>query len=127
MWPASSCCRASSWGCAPPIAVKLSLMDLRATGSTVGRIGAWLSLGSIAGAFATGFVLIARLGAKNTIVLVSVLLVLGAIWFLTDAPRRRAWLRAALSLGAFGVGLRLLARGGFLSPKCLTETDCFCI
>jgi len=114
-------------GCVSPIAVKLSLMDLRTTGRTVGRIGAWSSLGSIAGTFATGFVLIARLGTKNTIVLVSVLLMLGAAWFLTDAPPRRAWIRAALSLGALGVGMGLLARGGFLAPECLRETNYFCI
>ena len=42
--------------------VKLTLKDLRDTGSTVGKIYAFSTLGSIVGTLSTGFVLISMFG-----------------------------------------------------------------
>ncbi len=114
-------------GCVSPIVVKLSVIDLRFSGRTVGRISAWSSLGSIIGTFATGFLLIGMLGTKNAIVLVAGLLMLLAIWFLTDAPPRRALLQTGIYLALFGSSIGLLAYTGFLCPECLRETNYFCI
>ena len=45
-------------GMVSPVVVKLTLADLGRAGHVVGRIYAWSTLGSIAGAFLTGFALI---------------------------------------------------------------------
>ncbi len=42
----------------PPQAIKRALTDLSHVGSTVGGIGAWSSVGSIAGTFIAGFILV---------------------------------------------------------------------
>lgn len=114
-------------GCISPIVVKLSLTNILRTGSTVGRIYAWSSVGSIVGTFATGFWLIATLGTKATILLVSCLLMVLAVWFLTDGPWRHVLPRAGLVLGLLGTGTGLLHWGGFLQPECLLETNYYCI
>ncbi len=114
-------------GCISPIVVKLSLTNIQRTGSTVGRIYAWSSVGSIVGTFATGFWLIATLGTKATILLVSCLLMVLAVWFLTDGPWRHVLPRAGLVLGLLGTGTGLLHWGGFLQPECLLETNYYCI
>lgn len=114
-------------GCVSPIIVKLSLLSLQRSGSTVGKIYAWSTAGSIVGTFATGFWLISQLGTKATITLVAGLLMLLAIWFLSDAPWRKALLWAGGALLLFGLGLGLLARSGHLQSECMMETDYFCI
>ncbi len=114
-------------GCVSPIIVKLSLTSLQRTGSTVGKIYAWSSAGSIVGTFLTGFLLISRLGTKATIVVVAGLLILLAVWFLSDAPWRRALLWAAVTLVLFAGALGLLWHGQFLRSECASETDYFCI
>ncbi|NLG28066.1 MAG: fused MFS/spermidine synthase [Chloroflexi bacterium] len=114
-------------GCISPIIVKLSITDLQRTGRTVGRIYAWSSIGSIVGTFATGFWLISALGTKATVMAVAGVLLLLGLWFLTDAPWRKALPRAVVVLVIFGGGLYLLNRKGFLCSDCLRETNYFCI
>ena len=114
-------------GCISPIVVRLSLKDLRTTGSTVGRIYAWSSVGSIVGTFATGFLLISLFGTKNTILLVAGLLMVLALWFSSDAPLRRGLARTGAWVVLFGLGALLLWRGGFLASECRRETNYFCI
>jgi predicted membrane-bound spermidine synthase len=62
-----------------PVIVKLALRSLETTGRVVGRIQAAGSIGSIVGAFLTGFVLISVLGTRTIIAGVAVTLVLLAI------------------------------------------------
>lgn len=114
-------------GCVSPIVVRLSLTSLQRSGSTVGKIYAWSSVGSIVGTFVTGFILISELGTKTTIVIVASLLMLLALWFLADAPWRKALLWAGTAFILFGAALGSLWRGGFLKSECLLETDYFCI
>jgi len=114
-------------GCVSPIIVKLSLKNLQRTGRTVGKIYAWSSVGSIAGTFLTGFVLISALGTKTTVMMVAGLLMLLALWFLTDTTWPRAVARALLLLGLFGGLIWALDHSGFLRSECLVETDYFCI
>ncbi|NLX44082.1 MAG: fused MFS/spermidine synthase [Chloroflexi bacterium] len=114
-------------GCVSPIVVKLSLSDLKKAGTTVGKIYAWSTAGSIIGTFLTGFYLMSRFGTKATIVGVSVLLIALGAWFLTAVPWRKA-LGCALVLALlYGGSLLLLSRGGFLMAECMRETDYFCI
>ena len=114
-------------GCVSPIVVKLSLTSLQRSGSTVGKIYAWSSVGSIAGTFITGFILISKLGTKETITVVAGLLMLLALWFLTDAPWRKALLWAGVAFFLFIGALGFLWRGGFFRKECRLETNYFCI
>jgi len=114
-------------GCVSPIVVKLSLTDLQRTGSTVGKIYAWSSVGSIVGTFATGFWLISWFGTRTVVLLVSGVLMLMAVWFLTDGRRTRAVAASAVALLLFGGSVGVLYRGGYLQRECLLETNYFCI
>lgn len=114
-------------GCVSPIVVKLSLTDLQRTGTTVGKIYAWSSVGSIVGTFATGFWLISWFGTRTVVLLVAGVQMLMAIWFLTDGRRGRAIATAAAAMVLFGGTVGLLYRGGDLERECLLETNYFCI
>jgi spermidine synthase len=114
-------------GCVSPIVVKLSLSDLIRAGTTVGKIYAWSTAGSIFGTFLTGFYLISHYGTRATIVGVSVLLFLLGLWFLTAVPGRRALVRAVVLAAIYTGALLLLSRGGLLATECMRETDYFCI
>ncbi|MGI6367721.1 MAG: fused MFS/spermidine synthase [Anaerolineae bacterium] len=114
-------------GCVSPIVVKLSLQDLQRAGTTVGKIYAWSSAGSILGTFLTGFYLISRFGTKSTIIGVSALLCVLSVWFLTTVPWRQALWRVVLLLAVYGVALGLLSSAGYLQADCMRETDYFCI
>ena len=114
-------------GCVSPIVVKLSLTDLDRTGTTVGKIYAWSSVGSIVGTFATGFWLISWFGTKTIVVLVASLQMLLALWFLTDTSRRKAMIRVLVALATFGLSIWLLYRGDLLCRECLRETNYYCV
>lgn len=68
-------------GTISPVVVKLTLKDLKETGSTVGKIYAWSTAGSIFGTFATGFVLISWFGTRMIVAGVSVVLILMGLVF----------------------------------------------
>jgi len=114
-------------GCVSPIVVKLSLLDLTRTGSTVGKIYAWSTVGSIVGTFATGFFLISWFGTKSIVLGVAGLLMLLAIWFITHADWKKALPGAILALAAFGGLLFYLYRTDHLKTDCACETNYFCI
>ena len=114
-----------------PVVAKLAVHDLSRTGSTLGKIYAAGTAGSILGTFATGFVLIARFGTHAIIWGVAVvLLVMGVLFFFAGGgPRKRGQGRAglviALLLVAGGAGLAV-AQGAWAST-CTSETNYFCI
>jgi spermidine synthase len=114
-------------GMISPIIVKLSLLDLNRTGSTVGRIYAWSAIGSVAGTFSAGFWFISAFGTKTTTVLVACVLEILAVWFITAAPWKQALSRGIVALGLFGVSLGILIGMGWLNPECTAETNYFCI
>ncbi len=114
-------------GCVSPIVVKLSLTDLERSGTTIGKIYAWSSAGSIAGTFLAGFYLISRFGTKSTFLGVAVVLLLLGLWFLLDASWRRSAARVTLAVALFGAALYGLHAKGFLRQECLDETNYFCI
>jgi MFS family permease len=86
-------------GTISPIVAKLAVQDLERTGRTVGRIYAAGSVGSIAGTFATGFLLISWFGTH--IIVAGVALVLVALGLLFLLPRRLPWVLARRT-GPFG-------------------------
>jgi spermidine synthase len=110
-------------GCISPIVVKLSLTDLSRSGTTVGKIYAWSSAGSIAGTFATGFFLISWFGTRTVLLLVGGILVLMGFYFLSA----RGWRWAILLLLLFALALGLLRGTQLLESTCLRETNYFCI
>lgn len=114
-------------GCISPIVVKLTLTDLARSGTTVGRLYAWSSAGSIVGTFATGFWLISWFGTKTIVILVASLLMLLGLWFLSDTTRRGIVTRSILCLGLFGLAIGLLGWAGYLKRECARETNYFCI
>lgn len=67
-------------GMVTPFAVKLRLSSPGETGTTVGRIYALSTIGSIAGTFAAGFVLIPFVGSIRCLYLITALLILGSLF-----------------------------------------------
>jgi predicted MFS family arabinose efflux permease len=63
-------------GMVPPVAVRRTLADLDHAGKVVGRIYAASTAGSLAGAFLTGFVLVASFGVRAIILSVGLALIL---------------------------------------------------
>jgi spermidine synthase/MFS family permease len=68
-------------GMVSPIVIKLSLTDLRQTGSVAGKIYAFSTVGSIVGTFLTGFYLVSTFGTRAIILGVAVILIGMAIVF----------------------------------------------
>ncbi|MGE5620330.1 MAG: fused MFS/spermidine synthase [Sphingomonadaceae bacterium] len=105
-------------GTISPVVVKLTLKDLRDAGSTVGKIYAWSTAGSIVGTFATGFVLISWFGTRMIVAGVAVVLVVmgvvfGRLWQRETATRA---ITAVLLLMFVGFGFYLNTRNAFASP-----------
>jgi spermidine synthase len=110
-------------GTISPIVAKLAVRDLAKTGSTVGKIYAAGTVGSIVGTFATGFVLISQFGTHTIVWGVALLLlVLGFLFLLVS---RWQWL-LLLALLLAG-GSVLASRKGWLRGPCTRETNYFCI
>jgi spermidine synthase len=111
-------------GTITPVVVKLSLADLRVTGSTVGRLYAVSTVGAIAGTFATGFFLIDVMGTRAIVwtvaaVLTASGLVIGRVWRVKAAAVATAFALACL-------GLAYAQRDAFAAP-CVKESNYYCI
>ncbi len=99
-------------GMVSPFALKLAITDLQTAGRTAGRLYAISTIGSVAGAIATGYFLIPGLGIAKTLFVITGLILLPAVtWF---AGARRFLIlgaTAAVLLGAFCLpALRLGAK-----------------
>lgn len=81
--------------------------DLAGTGRAVGRVTVWNTVGTVAGAFLGGFVLIPRLGLRASLVAAAVATAVGGILVLGRLPGA-AWRRAGWIVGCAGVGAALL-------------------
>jgi len=115
-------------GTISPVVTKLSVLDLARTGSTVGRISAAGTVGSIVGTFATGFLLIAWFGTHAIIWGVAVvLLAMAAVFFLTGLQTRKRVIAAILSVILIGVATTVATVQGWTSSRCSLETNYFCI
>jgi spermidine synthase len=110
-------------GTISPVVAKLAVRDLARTGSTVGKIYAAGSVGSIVGTFATGFVLISWFGTHAIVWGVAlVLLILGLLFLLG-----KRWPLLLLSALILAGGTVLAFRWGWLRGPCTRETNYFCI
>jgi spermidine synthase len=110
-------------GTIAPIVAKLAVRDLSSTGSTVGRIYAAGSVGSIVGTFATGYVLISWLGTRAVVWGVGVILLLLGLLFLIE----HRWWWMAVAVPVVAAGSALVARQGWLHGPCTRETNYYCI
>lgn len=88
-------------GCVSPYVVRLATRDVAHVGRTVGLFAAVSTGGSFLGTLATGFVLIAYVGASRVFTLAgALLLLLSAGYFVTFARRRAAVALVLLPLAA---------------------------
>lgn len=88
-------------GFVTPYAVKLRTLSLEDSGKTVGRLYALSTIGSIAGTFAAGFLLIPFLGSTRTLYLIAALLFAVSLILAPFAFGRSSFV--ALILFVFGV------------------------
>lgn len=114
-------------GTISPVVAKLAVRDLARTGTTVGKIYAAGTVGSIVGTFLTGFVLIAWFGAHA--IVWGVALVLIGLGLLFVFAKSRQTMAGGLLLGLVGLALagNLTLRQGWLRGSCNLETNYFCI
>lgn len=82
-------------GTVSPYAVRLALRDLERSGSTVGRLYAVSTLGSIAGTFLAGFYLLSFLGTALTLTALSFLLLAASMLTGRRGLGRGGWIAAA--------------------------------
>jgi spermidine synthase len=111
-------------GTISPVVAKLAVRDLAKTGTTVGKIYAAGTVGSIVGTFATGFVLISWFGTTTIVWGVALTLIGMALIFFWPGRWRAAVIAAALVVL---VGLGGAQAAGWLSSRCTLETNYFCI
>lgn len=110
-------------GTVSPVVAKLAVRDLAKTGSTVGKIYAAGTVGSIVGTFVTGFVLISWVGTHVIVWGVAlVLLALGLLFLL--GSRWQLMLVSALILAGASM---IVFNQGWLRGPCMRETNYFCI
>lgn len=108
----------------PPAVVKLQLLDLASTGSTVGRLSAWGTAGALFGTFFTGYVLVAAAAVTTLIVTVGLLLV-GAGVAMSFTGRERTNATEMLGVGGL-VAFSLVGVVAIDSP-CETQTAYYCL
>ncbi len=115
-------------GTVSPVVTKLAVRDLASTGSTVGRISAAGTVGSIVGTFATGFVLIAWFGTHAIVWGVAVILLLMALgFFVAGTATRSRVVAAVLGLALIGGATAVATAEGWTKSRCSLETNYFCI
>ncbi|MCU0510080.1 MAG: fused MFS/spermidine synthase [Anaerolineae bacterium] len=115
-------------GTISPVVTKLALRDLANTGSTVGRISAAGTVGSIVGTFATGFLLISWFGTHAIVWGVAVILLLMALgFFLAGTATRGRAVAAVLGLALIGGATAVAVWQGWTESRCSLETNYFCI
>jgi spermidine synthase len=107
----------------PPAVIKLQLLDLASTGTTVGRLSAWSTAGALFGTFFTGFVLVSAAAVTTLIVAVGLALIGSglAMWAVT----RTASAGEMLGIG----GLAAVSLVGVLAvdSPCETQTAYYCL
>jgi spermidine synthase len=110
-------------GTISPVVAKLAVRDLAKTGTTVGKIYAAGTVGSIVGTFATGFVLIAWFGTTTIVWGVALALIGMALIFFWVGR----WQAAVAGVLVVVIGLAGAQAAGWLGSRCTLETNYFCI
>jgi spermidine synthase len=106
-------------GMVAPFAVRLRLSDARTGGRTAGTLYAISTIGSIAGTFLAGFVLIAWLGSTNILLLMAAVLALASLL----AARSRAGFKAAACIFFLAMLLAALDYDAQLAAVGFVDTD----
>jgi spermidine synthase len=114
-------------GMVSPVVAKLAVHDLAKTGSTVGRISAAATLGSIVGTFATGFVLISLFGTHLIVWGVAIVLFTMAAILLLRRSRKSRLPLGILAIAILAGASILASAQGWLKSSCTLETNYFCI
>ncbi|MFK7802026.1 MAG: fused MFS/spermidine synthase [Anaerolineae bacterium] len=110
-------------GMTSPMVAKLAVKDLSKTGSVVGKIYAFGTIGSIAGTFATGFFLISRFGTFNIVWGVAFIIIsLGLLFLFSERPYFAAII-LPIALGSYYYAQTVPD----LTSICQEETNYFCI
>ncbi len=115
------------FGATSPIVIRIMLANVEEAGGLVGRVYAAQAAGSVAATFATGFLLISRLGARAVTLLVAEGVLLAGVLLAAQGGRRvlaRPFRLAAA--GAFVLVLLASVTGRVPSP-CLRESNYYCI
>jgi len=110
----------------PPAVVKLQLRDLHTTGTTVGQLSAFGTIGAIAATFLTGFVLVAIAAVTTLIAGVGVVLVLAGLALWWSMPSTRRAMTAEMTSMSLLAGVALLGAVALGSP-CDTQTEYYCV
>lgn len=105
-----------------PAVARIQLHDLRASGTTVGRLSAWATAGALVGTFGTGFVLVPLMPVSTAVLMTGALLVLTGIAL---GLFERAFTPAVAVVAAV-VAVALGALSATLDSPCDTETDYHC-
>jgi spermidine synthase len=107
----------------PPAVIKLQLLDLASTGTTVGRLSAWSTAGALFGTFFTGFVLVSAAAVTTLIVAVGLLLIASgvAMWVATRAAS------AGEMMGIGGIAAVSLVGVAAVDSPCETQTAYYCL
>ena len=107
-------------GAPTPLLTRLSLDSLARTGRVVGRIQAGAALGSVLGAFLTGFFLISWFGTRHIVAGVAAVLLALAVLARLPWLLGRAWLVGPLAVA--------IVAAGWASPSpCTRESSYYCI
>jgi spermidine synthase len=92
-------------GMVSPYAVKLKIKELAKSGSTVGNLYAISTIGSIAGTFVSGFILISYLGNTKILLLLSITLAIASlILHSKGSPKIKIYIILFFIFGFFGIG-----------------------
>ena len=110
-------------GIPTPLLTTLALRLDRRAGHVVGRMHALAALGSIAGTFVTGFVLIQYLGPRSVIVISAIILLLLALPFFRRAGRTSL---LAIMLTGVIVAVATDQKNGY-AGACDRESNYFCL
>ena len=114
------------YGAVTPIAIRLLMRRVSGAGGVVGRAYAAQALGSIAGTFATGFLLVSHFGARAVILIVAAAAFAVAAWVATPAIGSVALLTRLVTAGVLAAVLGLSVIGRVPSP-CHRESNYYCI
>jgi spermidine synthase len=116
-------------GMVSPVVIRISLRNLRTSGSIVGKIYALSTLGSIVGTFLTGFVLISTFGTRSIVlgvglVLIALSILAGQFWRIKRLGEAIPPAAAIVLIVALE---NVIGATGALASTCLRETDYYCI
>lgn len=106
-----------------PYCVKLKNKDLNEVGKVSGKMSSFSTIGSITGTFLAGFVLIPRLGVKNIILLL--VIILCVLSFILYEGKNKVYVIKSVITTIFLIGIVLFGRISFLEKHSdiILDTD----